>query len=280
MESSSVYHGLVYAAIASSVATTCTHPIDTIKVKVQIEGRNNISARSLFYVSIKSYHGIQSLFNGLSSALLRSVTYGAIRYAIYSPIKKIIESEFNPSLGTKLLSGSLAGCLASALCNPTDLIKVRMQQSSIYHYTGVFDAIGKIIKTNGILGLWTGVGPTCMRATILAAAELASYDEAKYYLQNSCGLSDGLALYFSSSLLSGFLSAAVTSPFDFAKSRIMSQGPIPEYKGMVDCMFKSVKRDGILVLWSGFTAAFTRLGPNIIITFLIMENLRTIVEKR
>lgn len=35
-------------------------------------------------------------------------------------------------------------------------------------------AVGVHVQEEGVLGLWKGVGPTCGRATVLAAAELAT----------------------------------------------------------------------------------------------------------
>lgn len=43
-------------------------------------------------------------------------------------------------------------------------------------YTGFLHALSDIVKTEGVLGLYKGVGPTCGRATVLAAAELTTYD--------------------------------------------------------------------------------------------------------
>ncbi|CAK0799215.1 unnamed protein product [Prorocentrum cordatum] len=44
-------------------------------------------------------------------------------------------------------------------------------------------AAAEEVREEGVLGLWTGAGPTASRATALAAAELSSYDEAKARLR-------------------------------------------------------------------------------------------------
>jgi len=66
----------------------------------------------------------------------------------------------------------------------TGLVKVRMQADGMQgttrrSYGGLFASFWRIIKEEGVLGLWKGVGATCGRATVLAAVELASYDEIK-----------------------------------------------------------------------------------------------------
>lgn len=239
-----------------------THPIDTLKVKVQLTGNGRTSATQVLKNIVKC-HQLSSLFWGLEAALLRSVTYGSVRYAIYSPIKKILDGEKETSsnqngssFGVKVLSGSISGCLASGVCNPTDLIKVRMQSGTHEGYSTVSSAIRKIVSEQGLRGLWVGSGPTCMRATVLAAAELSTYDQGKETILKSGLVEDGPIVHFSASLFAGFVSAAVTNPFDFAKSRIMSQqidiyGRGTLYRSTFDCMLKSVRHEGFPVLWSG-----------------------------
>jgi hypothetical protein len=52
-----------------------------------------------------------------------------------------------------------------------------MQASSGHQYRGMRHAFSAIVREEGVRGLWRGTLPTCCRATALAAAELATYDE-------------------------------------------------------------------------------------------------------
>lgn len=81
-------------------------------------------------------------------------------------------------------------------------------------YSGMVDAFMSIVKEEGILGLWTGVGPTVGRATALAAAELATYDEVKGQLKAKAGMTDGLPLTLCTAFASGYVSTVASSPFD------------------------------------------------------------------
>lgn len=89
----------------------------------------------------------------------------------------------------RILAGAGSGALASAICNPTDLIKVRMQADGMGssagqppRYRSLVHAFRSIVAAEGVRGLYKGVGPTCGRATVLAAAELATYDEVRVWL--------------------------------------------------------------------------------------------------
>ena len=46
-------------------------------------------------------------------------------------------------------------------------------------YSGVLNAYSTIIRTEGVLGLWTGFGPAVARNSLVNATELATYDTAK-----------------------------------------------------------------------------------------------------
>lgn len=216
----------------------------------------------------------------MNAAVLPGVIYGGIRYPIYFPIKRLFtDATGDSNVWMKLLAGSVSGCMTSIVCAPLDLVKVRMQTHGPHVYRSVIHTLRHIYTTEGGRGLLTGIVPTASRATVLAAAELSTYDEAKEYLLNTGYFSSGssFALHFTSSILSGIVATAASTPFDFVKSRVMNAVPQLNglyYSGMIDCMYRGTTGEGVAVLWSGFWATFARLGPNITITFVIMEQLK------
>merc|ERR1719454_1945155 len=120
--------------------------------------------------------------------------------------------------------------------------------------TGMTHAFSTIIKEEGVLGLWKGVGPTCGRATALAAAELATYDEVKQQFLKNNIVKEGLSCTLATAFVSGFVSTVASSPFDVVKSRVMGQplaatGKGTLYSGMIDCFTKSVVREGPFSLY-------------------------------
>ena len=179
--------------------------------------------------------------------------------------------------------------MASAVANPTDLIKVRLQTDGMLKdaegkllpkkYTGMVDCLSKTVSEEGVLALWTGVGPTVGRAVALAAAELATYDEAKGRIQKLGIVGDGIGLVISSAFVSGFVATGVSSPFDVVKSRVMGQPLNPDgtgklYSGMVDCFVKSSQSEGPMSLYNGFWPNFGRVVPRVTIVFIVMEQLK------
>eukprot|EP00238_Polyblepharides_amylifera_P001300 CAMPEP_0196572246 /NCGR_PEP_ID=MMETSP1081-20130531/2334_1 /TAXON_ID=36882 /ORGANISM="Pyramimonas amylifera, Strain CCMP720" /LENGTH=175 /DNA_ID=CAMNT_0041889503 /DNA_START=303 /DNA_END=827 /DNA_ORIENTATION=+ len=173
--------------------------------------------------------------------------------------KQHLDQEYGESgVKGKAAAGFLTGGLSAAVCNPTDLIKVRMQADGVRlesppSYRSISHALRTTLAEEGVRGLYKGVGPTSARASVVAAAELASYDEVKGSLLN-CGVSNGLPLHVTTSLISGFMATICSSPFDVVKSRILSQpydrnGKGIWYAGPIDCVRKSLKSEGISFMW-------------------------------
>lgn len=83
---------------------------------------------------------------------------------------------------------------------------------------------------------------------------------------------------FPSSTSQGFTAAAFSMPFDLIKSRLMAQkadpmtGKLP-YTGVTDCAIQTIKKEGPLGLFSGFSAYYGRCAPHAMIVLLCTESI-------
>ena len=268
-------------------------PIDVVKTKLQMDGAGGAAKAYTGTMDcatkLVAADGPTALFSGLPPALVRQSTYGSLRYGLYGPIKGSlgIKAGEPVPLYKKIIAGGLAGGLASAVANPTDLMKVRLQTDGMMKdaegkllpkkYTGMMNCLTTTINEEGFAALWTGVGPTVGRAVVLAAAELATYDEAKGFFKKF--VPDGIPLTICSAFVSGFVATGASSPFDVVKSRVMGQPLNPDgtgklYSGMVDCFVKSASNEGPMSLYNGFWPNFGRVVPRVTIVFIVMEQLK------
>lgn len=146
------------------------------------------------------------------------------------------------------------------------------------NYTGVFNALSRIAREEGILTLWRGCIPTMGRAMVVNAAQLASYSQAKQYLVNSGHFKEGILLHFVASMMSGFITTVASMPVDIAKTRLQNMKIVdgkPEYRGTVDVLSRVIRQEGLFALWKGFTPYFCRLGPHTVLTFIFLEQMNT-----
>ena len=188
-------------------------------------------------------------------------------------------------LSLKILAGGLSGTVSQGIANPCDVVKVRMmappgKSNTATTYRWFLGSLIQIGKSEGLSGLYKGVTANVGRAASLAAAEMSVYDQVKTTLLYEYEWGEGLKLHAFSATCSGFAAAFASCPFDVCKSRLMSQPVDPVtgqgtmYRGLADCMTKTLAKEGPTAFWKGFLPAWARVGPRVTIIFIMMEQLR------
>ncbi|CDP09139.1 unnamed protein product [Coffea canephora] len=279
------------SAFAACFAELCTIPLDTAKVRLQLEKRAAISGEagggSSKYkgllgtvVTIAKEEGLLALWKGIIPGLHRQCLYGGLRIGLYEPVKAFLvggNAIEDVSLFNKVLAALVTGAIAIAVANPTDLVKVRLQAEGKMpvgvprRYSGALDAYYTIAKQEGLAALWTGLGPNIARNAIINAAELASYDHVKESILKFPGFSDNVLTHLLAGLGAGFFAVCIGSPVDVVKSRMMGDSI---YKSTLDCFFKTLKNEGPFAFYKGFLPNFGRLGLWNAIMFLTLEQVK------
>lgn len=115
-----------------------------------------------------------------------------------------------------------------------------------------------------------------LRAMMLNLGMLAPYEECKQRLRKYWG--DTRKTYIISSFIAGFLASFLSLPFDNIKTKVQKMKKLPDgtypYRGLADCFMKSVKKEGILGLWTGFPVFYIRIGGHAMITLLVSDMLK------
>lgn len=216
--------------------------------------------------------------------MLRQAIYSSTRLGAYEPIKGILGASdpHSTPLWKKISAGMISGMIGSFIATPTDLVKIRFQAvkcSDVPPYKNMFHAFYQIAKKEGFLGLWTGVKPTVQRAVVLSGTQIPAYDHAKHFFLDAEWLKEGILLHGVSAFVAGFVATSIASPVDIVRTRYMNQpksstGKPLIYSGTLDCIYKTVRHEGLLALYKGFFPNWTRTGLDTIIIFLVYEQLR------
>ena len=56
--------------------------------------------------------------------------------------------------------------------------------------------------------------------------------------------------------------------------QVLVDGEGTLYRGVVDCFRKTAQHEGVGTFWKGFWPNFGRIGPHVVINFLVMEQLK------
>ncbi|XP_057955480.1 mitochondrial uncoupling protein 2 [Malania oleifera] len=282
----SFFGTFVCSAFAACFAELCTLPLDTAKVRLQLQKKVAIGDevavpkyRGMLstIATIAREEGLSALWKGIIPGLHRQCLYGGLRIGLYDFVKSVfVSSDFvgTVPLFQKILAALTAGALAIAVANPTDLVKVRLQIEGRLpvglprHYSGALSAYYTIVRQEGLGALWTGLGPNIARNAIINAAELASYDQIKQTILKIPGFTDGIFTHLIAGLGAGFFAVCIGSPVDVVKSRMMGDST---YKSTLDCFFKTLRNEGPFAFYKGFFPNFVRLGSWNVIMFLSLE---------
>ena len=143
-------------------------------------------------VSISRNEGRGGLYKGLRPTLLAAVPNTAIYFTAYEDVTSLFRQYHSrngiPHDGSKqkvyvpLIAGATARLMSSVTTAPLELIRTRQATGGS---RGVLDEFRYLLKKNGPLALYRGLGPMIMRDIPFSALYFLSLESAKELLSNS-----------------------------------------------------------------------------------------------
>ncbi|OMJ20507.1 putative mitochondrial carrier [Smittium culicis] len=262
-------------------------PFDTIKVRMQTQPNLYTGTLDCLKKLIKA-DGVLGLYKGTTSPLMGVGLCVSIQFFSLEHMKRTFRAKNNGndlSPSQLFFSGAVAGLANSVVSGPVEHIRTRLQvQSAITspslanshsHYTGTFDAIRKIYSAHGLAGIYKGQAPTLLREIFGYGFYFMAYE---YLVQREISITGTQRDQISSSKICLFGSAAGFSmwltcfPIDTIKSKIQTDAfkgsNQAKYNGILDCLNKTIKADGIAGLFRGITPCLLRAAPANASTFI------------
>lgn len=235
------------------------------------------------FVHVVADDGVMGLYRGLSASLLRQLTYSMTRFGVYEELKEHFTTPTAaPSFPVLVAMACASGVLGGIAGNPADVLNVRMQHDASLpraerrNYKNAIDGIIRMTREEGFRSIWRGVGANSIRASLMTASQLASYDGLKRALLAHTSLDDNLTTHFTASFLAGFVATTVCSPVDVIKTRVMSS---THKHGIAKMLAEIYRVEGFAWMFKGWVPSFIRVGPHTILTFLFLEEHKKIYRK-
>lgn len=178
------------------------------------------------------------------------------------------------------LAGGFGGICTVITGHPLDTIKVHLQtMPSGPHiktplYSGTFDCAAKIVKKEGILGLYKGMSAPLTGVSPIFAVCFCGYGLGKRLIQWNSTEPLTYTQYFLAGGFSGIFTTSIMAPGERIKVLLQLQGSEKEskkYNGLMNCAVKLLKEGGIRNLFRGFCATLTRDVPGTGMYFLVYE---------
>ncbi|KAI7701261.1 hypothetical protein KC353_g15415 [Hortaea werneckii] len=298
----------IAGGVAACGAVTVTHSFETVKIRLQLQGelQTRKDAPKLYrgvlhgVKVIYQNEGMRGLLRGLNCAYIYQMTLNGCRLGSYEPIRTSLNSlilhrdihhlhdttsKAHQSLPVNIFSGASSGILGAAAGSPFFLVKTRLQSYSPFlpvgtqhKYRNAWDGLKQIYGAEGVKGLYRGVWPAMVRTGFGSSVQLPTYFLAKRRLVSWFSMQDGPALHLLSSACSGFVVCVFMHPPDTVMSRMYNQtGNL--YTGAFDCLWRTVKTEGILAVYKGFFAHLARILPHTILTLSLAEQTNRLMRR-
>lgn len=128
-------------------------------------------------------------------------------------------------------------------------------------YTGTFDCISKIVKNEGVRGLYKGMAAPLTGVSPIFAISFMGYGVGKK-LFGAEATDASLLRVFAAGAFSGIFTTVIMAPGERIKCLLqIQQGASPaqrQYNGMLDCARKLYAQGGIRSLYRGTIATLLR----------------------
>ncbi|SCZ90647.1 BZ3500_MvSof-1268-A1-R1_Chr9g10909 [Microbotryum saponariae] len=249
---------LIAGGLAGTAVDTLFFPIDTLKTRAQ--------SQQGFFAS----GGFTGVYRGLSSAVIGSApgasafftTYETLKTRLPAWIPQLGNDKYAPALHMLSASGGeVAACMIRV---PTEVVKQRSQTSTLP--TSGWPIARSIWTTSGLSGFYRGFGSTVAREIPFTCLQFPMYERMKLVLarrRTASGKASDLPSIEAAACgsVAGGISAALTTPLDVCKTRIMLSGrsaftldtaTVRQYPSSMLKTFGIIWREeGVRVLFSG-----------------------------
>lgn len=175
------FHNIfVSSFLAGSLSMLCIYPLETSRTFLSLQSNKNQYNGLLDIIRKVPF---KNLYGGSMMSVMGFAPWNAISLTSFNVYKDFLHSHYeikNPNL-IKLACGGLAGMTAISITYPTDLIRRRLQLQhfgcdSVPKYNGIVDCAKKVVKTEGLIGLYRGLPAAYMKTFPSLAIQLYMID--------------------------------------------------------------------------------------------------------
>lgn len=289
-----IWHRFVAGGLGEMFAVCFSHPMDVLKVRLQLTGeckvgRSSLTPRDFIDAGrrLAVVEGVRTgLYSGISASLMRQAVFSSTRQGLFGTFERLWRGDSDGvSLPGRLTCAISAGIVGAVLANPTDVVLIRMQADGHWpaeqrrNYKHGFDGLRRIVTDESIPSLYRGTAPTVMRAALVTASQIVTYEETKGALLRA-GFQDNLSTQMMCSITSATVACVVIAPVDCIKTRIMnmqSEHGI-SYKGPLDCVRQLLRTEGPRAFYKGFSALCLRQWPHTVLLWFGNERVKAILR--
>ncbi|ELK07988.1 Peroxisomal membrane protein PMP34 [Pteropus alecto] len=267
------YENLVHAvagAVGSVTAMTVFFPLDTARLRLQVDEKRKSKTTHMVLLEIIKEEGLLAPYRGWFPVISSLCCSNFVYFYTFNSLKAIWVKGQHSTTGKDLVVGFVAGVVNVLLTTPLWVVNTRLKlQGAKFrnedivptNYRGIFDAFHQIVRDEGLLSLWNGTFPSLL-LVFNPAIHFMFYEGLKRQLLKKRKKLSSLDVF-----IIGAVAKAVATIVTYPMQTVQS-------------ILRIVRDEGLLSLWNG-TFPSLLLVFNPAIHFMFYEGLkRQLLKKR
>ncbi|KAF1982406.1 mitochondrial phosphate carrier protein 2 [Aulographum hederae CBS 113979] len=267
--------------IACGPTHSAVTPLDLVKCRRQVDAniyKSNLSAWSSIYKS----EGLRGVFFGWSPTFVGYAFQGAGKYGFYEVFKYVYGDKMFPGLNKTVVylgASASAEFLADLALCPFEAIKVRMQTTLPPFASSLREGWGKIVKQEGIGGLYKGLYPLWGRQIPYTMVKFATFESAVAQIYKTLGkpkesfsILQQTGVSFLGGYIAGIGCAVVSHPADVMVSKLNADRKAGE--SAMTAVSRIYGNIGFKGLWNGLPVRIFMIGTLTAFQWLIYDSFK------
>jgi len=258
-------------------------PTEYVKTQLQLDKKGTTAKFTgpwHVVTSTMNERGILGLYRGLSVLLIGSVPKTAVRFSTYEMISKPMKGpDGKLSTWKSFLCGAGAGAAEAVVAvTPMETIKTKFiddmnRPLAEQKYKGFVNGISTIVRTEGVAGIYKGLGPTVLKQASNQAVRFFVYNSlVKWRTKGDSSVSVNAATSLLFGGTAGFASVMANNPVDVIKTQMQGLQS-SQYRNSFHCFFSILKNQGPKFFYKGVTPRLARVCGDSAITFTVYNKL-------
>jgi len=279
---------VVKGFLTGGTQAAITYPTEYVKTQLQLQSKVNPEYNGIIDCAKKTVqeHGVKGLYRGAGVRIIGAGFQQMFRWGAYTNLVNSIGRDEKGKLSPMMnvVCGMGAGiCEAVCAVTPVETVKTRVtddQRRGTGNYKGSADAIVKIMKSEGPMGLYRGAFPTILKQGTNQAVRMPLQVQIFSIISLGDDTKKQNPIYNGGAgFLAGCGSVMLTQPQDCVKSRMQGEAAKELYKGTVDCAMQMMKNEGPSAFFSGAIPRMVQVGMTSGISFALFPVISQLLNK-
>lgn len=287
------YESLVHAvagAMGSVTAMTVFFPLDTARLRLQVDDKRKAKSTPAILSEIIKEEGLLAPYRGWFPVICSLCCSNFVYFYCFHSLKATWLQGQRSTPGRDLVIGIAAGVVNVLVTTPLWVVNTRLKlQGAKFrnediqptHYSGIIDAFAQITQQEGVGALWNGTFPSLL-LVLNPAVQFMIYEGLKRQLMRGVHRELSSAEVFLIGAIAKAVATTITYPLQTVQSvlRFGQHGQPADQSKLLNSLrsvtyllINRVRKSGVLGLFKGLEAKLLQTVLTAALMFLLYEKI-------